>query len=203
MPRDLVFPLLGALHLPPSPSALFLPRVGPPCAGLFLRPKSYSPSESGSKASLRCEGLPPSFKSSLMTLEAGSFERRRRALTAETSSPAIAEQSCACRVYGVRRARFLPPSPRRAVLPRVGPSRRGVFRLARAEAGSFRPGAGLHIAALSGPQAKPSEGGQRAADHSSSLRTQSTSTSTSHFGSMNRATPTKVQAGRMSPKNSP
>jgi hypothetical protein len=30
------FQLLGALNLPPSPSALFLPRVGPPCAGLFL-----------------------------------------------------------------------------------------------------------------------------------------------------------------------
>ncbi len=32
---------------------------------------------------------------------------------------------------------------------------------------------------------------------------QSISTSTSHSGSMNCATPTKVQAGRMSPKNSP
>jgi hypothetical protein len=31
-----VFQFLGALNLPPSPSALFLPRVGPPCAGLFL-----------------------------------------------------------------------------------------------------------------------------------------------------------------------
>jgi hypothetical protein len=125
MPRDVAFQLLGALNLPPSPSALFLPRVGPPCAGLFFAPQELPPKRKRlqSLASLRRASAlvtlePAPSNAGAESVDGGNLVSPRR------NNPAPGES------MGNGALVSCPPA-RRAVLPRAGPSRRGVFSVAR------------------------------------------------------------------------